>query len=237
MTIKIEFPSGDKLAAKAFGDALHRYAGEVPAAVSGHVEATPKPADHIDHVEPTPRQADHVEPTPRQADHVEPKGEDHVEGAPTVFGGSDASKVDHKGVAFNDAYCANAADPFYGSGKRSGQWKKKRGVDDATYDGWYASQLDAGAPAAETETQLDTAAAFGAAPATETAAAPAPATAGELLKWVSEQQAGGHLTADDISQAYTSAGLTVADLFPVTPPDQIAQNVAVLYGLLSGAGA
>ena len=152
--------------------------------------------------------------------------------APTVFGADTAAtdtRVDHKGVAFNADFCANASDPFYGSGKNSGQWKKKRGVDDVTYNNWYASQL--GSDSAPVEEVVDTAAAFGG--GTTHQAPDAPKDAGALLTWVSEQQTAGHLTVVDIQAAYTECGLAINDLFPPTDPAAVAQHVTNLYNSLS----
>lgn len=53
---------------------------------------------------------------------------------------------DDKGVAFNEDYCAKAKEPFYTSGPKTGQWKKRQKVEQAAYDAWYAEQLNDGEP-------------------------------------------------------------------------------------------
>ena len=73
---------------------------------------------------------------------------DYHEQPPEVLLPNDQA-VDLHGVAFDQAYCARAEEPFYTTGPRSGQWKKKRGVDDAAYDKWYTSQRDDTAQADE----------------------------------------------------------------------------------------
>ncbi len=60
--------------------------------------------------------------------------------------------VDEHGVPFDAAYCGTAKDPFYKSGKRKGQWKRRQGVDEAKYDLWHAEQVLAiPPPSRETE--------------------------------------------------------------------------------------
>lgn len=151
----------------------------------------------------------------------------------------DAQRLDLKGVPFDARYCANAGDPFYASGKKSGQWKCKRGVDEGVYDAWYAQQLQQPAhtmqtPAAEEidhTPPLATGAAFGA--VQQQPAGPILRTAGEFMAWVSEKQTAGRLTQDVINTAYQQLGIRVQDLFPPTPDNVIANNIAALYGHLS----
>lgn len=171
---------------------------------------------------------------------------DESDGLPEAgqHGHAGDTRVDTKGVAFNADFCGNAAEPFYGTGPRAGQWKKRKGVDDAAYDKWYEDALLALAPAGTlTETSEDddtpppvnTGAAFGSpAPATGGAPAgkPAPQTAGEFMAWVSEKQAGGSLSQAQIQAAYGMAGVQVADLF--TPDaSAVATHVGNLYAILS----
>lgn len=151
------------------------------------------------------------------------------------------ARVDHKGVPFDPAFCGEAAEPFYGSGKRAGQWKKRRGVEEADYDAWHASQCTAAPASAEAEPDAAPAnagAAFAppastAASAPTTPAQPTPSTAGELMQWVSEKQAAGLLTQADVNAAYAQAGVALGDLFPPTAPDVVAQNVAAAYAVLA----
>ena len=159
--------------------------------------------------------------------------------APSVFGTNSPAtdgRLDHKGVVFDDAYCANAADPFYGTGKNAGQWKKKRGVDDVTYNTWYTSQLGSDS-APDEEEVVDTAAAFGGGAATQQAPT-APKDAGGLLTWASEKQTSGSLTVDDIQSCYAECGIAIGDLFPPTDPAAVAQHVTNLYNaMFAKAGA
>ena len=155
--------------------------------------------------------------------------------------------TDTKGVPFNAEYCGQAKEPFYGSGKRSGQWKKRKGVEDAAYDEWYAGELAKlqASPASQTQAEVgeddhqpepvNSAAAFGSA---QQAPANAPQNTGEFMGWVSEKQAAGLLTQDQIQAAYTQAGVQVTDLFPPTDAATVAQRIGQLYGILSAtAGA
>lgn len=145
-------------------------------------------------------------------------------------------KRDLKGVAFNADYCGNAAKPFYGSGKKKDQWKKKQGVDEDAYDEWYATELlGANIQTTEEDSQpIDTAAAFSNNTGQETVSDPsqgeAPTDAGELMAWVSEQQTAGHLTPQDVQNAYTAASVAVQDLFD---PSKAEDAVKAVYGELS----
>lgn len=135
-------------------------------------------------------------------------------------------------------YCGEAQDPFYSSGKRSGQWKKKRGVSDKDYDDWYAeelAELRGGATDEESHqpAAVNTAGAFGNGQAQQQSAPAAPQDTGEFMGWVSEKQAGGHITQDDIQQAYNQAGVQVTDLFPPNDPQTIAGRIRQLYDLLA----
>lgn len=156
---------------------------------------------------------------------------------PDTAGNSSAPRDQH-GVAFNVHYCGEAQDPFYSSGKRSGQWKKKRGVSDKDYDDWYAeelAELRGGATDEESHqpAAVNTAGAFGNGQAQQQSAPAAPQDTGEFMGWVSEKQAGGHITQDDIQQAYNQAGVQVTDLFPPNDPQTIAGRIRQLYDLLA----
>lgn len=153
-----------------------------------------------------------------------------------------SAKLDTKGVPFDANFCANAADPFYGSGQRAGQWKKRKGVADEAYDAWYDERLQDLAPAGTVTVQTgdeggaplaNTSAAFGAANASTAATgAKAPTTAGEFMAWVSEKQAAQLLTQPNIAAAYQFAGLQIADLFGADAA-VVAKNVSSLYSILS----
>lgn len=132
-------------------------------------------------------------------------------------------RIDANGVGYNDIYCGKATEPFYNSGAREGQWKKRRGVDDREYDAWYRSEL-----AKDTDAPIDTANAFNPAPQqTQT-----PENMGELMKWVSEHQTAGHITQDHVNEAYRTAGLQLADMFSGSP-EEIKTRIATLYTSLS----
>ncbi len=150
----------------------------------------------------------------------------------------DTGKVDPKGVPFDGNFCANATDPFYKSGKNEGQWKKKKGVDQAAYDDWYAAMLSQ----VETEPEVDepaydenydTSAAFGAPVETQTAetAGDAPQDVGELMGWIAEQQTAGNLDQDKIGYAYLQAGVQVTDLFAGSEEDK-AEKIGKVYAQL-----
>jgi hypothetical protein len=150
-----------------------------------------------------------------------------------------SAKLDAKGVPFDANFCANAADPFYGSGQRAGQWKKRKGVADEAYDAWYDERLQDLAPAGTVTVNTgdeggqplaNTAGAFGAAAATT--GAKVPTNAGEFMAWVSEKQAAQRLTQPDIAAAYQFAGLQIADLFGADAA-VVARNVSSLYSILS----
>lgn len=140
-------------------------------------------------------------------------------------------RADSHGVPFDPAFCADAKDPFYASGKRNGQWKKKRGVSDEGYDAWhYSHRLDT--TANQVNQSVDTSAAFGE-PA-KGAITTAPQTTGEFMVWVSEQQAAGRITQEDLGNAYQSANLAVTDLFDKTlDAASIQANVDALFAILS----
>jgi hypothetical protein len=150
-------------------------------------------------------------------------------------------QVDGEGVAFHAAFCGISAKPFYETGKTSGQWKKRRNVDQAAYDAWYAEQLAALGAAASVDTApVDTAGAFPTTdtPPTEPAHTHAPTTCGDFMGWASKKQAAELLTQDDITTAYATAGLVITDLFPPNGDAVIAERVAVLYNaLVAKAGA
>ncbi|MCH9838640.1 hypothetical protein K0U83_23455 [bacterium] len=146
--------------------------------------------------------------------------------------------LDGKCVPFNAAYCGESKDPFYTTGRQIGQWKKRRGVEQADYDTWYEGELGkvgAQAPSAGTATgpgsstatsahataPFNTAAAFGAQPDAP-AAEPAPTDVGALMVWISEKQASKLLTQEDVNAAYQVTGVSTADLFGAGATPHIA---------------
>lgn len=121
--------------------------------------------------------------------------------------------VDEKGVAKNPQFCSDAADPFYKSGPRRGQWKSKRRVPDADYDRWYAGELAKTSPAAsddgdEPGAPVNASAAF-AAPgksAPPAAAGRNPTNVGELIGAISELQVAGNISPQQLDQLYAGVG-------------------------------
>jgi len=151
----------------------------------------------------------------------------------------DAANTDTKGVPFNEEFCGKAAKPFYASGKRVGQWKKRQGVDDLVYDSWYAAEL-AKAPttSSTTENTVNTASAFGnqaQGQQQQSIAEPtAPHDAGTLMAWVSEMQAASRITQQQVNEAYQQAGVTMTDVFPGPNKTEvtIAQAVQAVHAIL-----
>lgn len=249
--IKIEFPADRADIALAMARALHRIAtgvsiDEVTCGERPHHERAPfseRLAEKVAEIE-TKHLTVHADGVVQPAVTVVQTAAGHVDTAtgevveleqPASPG--DAARFDHKGVAFDARYCANAQDPFYATGKKSGQWKCKRGVDDAVYDAWYAQQLAAvtQAPAVvDEETDptplVATGAAFG---AVQPTVAPTLKTAGDFMAWVSEKQTAGKLTQEVINTAYQQLGVRVQDLFAPTPDNVVANNIAALHGYLS----
>ena len=153
-------------------------------------------------------------------------------------------KVDTKGVPFHSDFCGNAADPYYSTGKRAGQWKKRKGVTDSAYDFWYAgklSELDEAREEREergeddhANEQVNTAGAFGGGQRQEQPpAASAPKDTGSFMAWVSEKQAAGLLTQEDIAGAYAAAGVQVTDLFPPNDAATVEARIFQVYSPLS----
>lgn len=185
-----------------------------------------------------------VEAAPELASHVAEPGNDNAGTATGQDGGhsdqnsagaGDASKVDCKGVAFDPNFCGVASDPFYGSGKREGQWKKKRGLSEEEYDEWYAGQL-AAAPQKEAPPSDPAPVNPGAAFAGQRNNPPVnngPQDTGAFMGWISEKQTAGLLTQDDVQAAYAQAGVQVTDLFPPNDGAAIAEKLGALYGILS----
>ncbi len=129
-------------------------------------------------------------------------------------GTNTGQRVDTKGVPFNKDYCANAADPFYKSGTRSGQWKKRKGVTDDAYDQWYADALMGSKVETDDHEDADkgfnTGAVFG---SSAVADPQIPATAGDLMAWVSERQAAQHFTQQDVNDAMIRCNVGMDALF------------------------
>ncbi len=155
----------------------------------------------------------------------------------TAAGPGVLPELDTKGVGFSLKYCGVSAKPFYESGKMSGQWKKRRGVDQGVYDDWYAGELQPGAAqTAVNDAPINTAGAFNG-QTTETPTT-APTTAGAFMEWVSNKQVAGLLDAEDVKTAYTLAGFVLTALVPPNADDVVAERIAGLYATLAAkAGA
>lgn len=239
--IKIEIPAGDSQALKRFGQALIGLAADITGQpTTGDDVVLSSEGEWVDTNDKT---------VAGQLDTVSVRGKDTPladldsdlteDAARKLTSEKFAKNVEHlatdtrqdpNGVPFNPEYCGSAAIPFYASGPREGQWKKRKGVADEAYDAWYASArpIDE-APANE---QLDTSDAFGTGDQTSLAE-PIPTDCGTFMGWVSAQQAAGRLTQTQVNDGYTQCGVKITDLFPPNPADQIAQNIAKLHALLS----
>jgi len=137
--------------------------------------------------------------------------------------------VDKNGVKVDYNYCAKAAKPFYSSGKYAGQWKKGTKVTQEEYDEWYFAQRGAADQSTDPVEQYDTSNAFAA--KEEATNNEAPQGIGQFIMWTAEQQTAGHLTQDDITEAYTLLGISQADISPANPNAQA--NITGLHSILS----
>lgn len=197
--IEIKFPADNKALALAIGQALTTYAGGIVATTTAPEALTTRPAGKTPELG-----APYEEPET-------PKDESPSDLAATQEqpAASAPAEVDEKGVPFNANFCGKAAKPFYSSGKRQGQWKKRQGVDEGAYDDWYASELAKAAPPEKAEApEVDAAAAFG----KKTEAPAGPKDFGEFMAWFSEQQAAGNYEAEHMEKACQELGLTTLDL-------------------------
>ncbi len=217
--LKIEFDPNNTALAAAIGRAITEYASEGKSAPTVTEQAGEKVKTTA-----APTVTEQDSPTDHAAEKTVAGAADQV-GSDDTSAPAGAGSVDEKGVTKDDDYCATAKVPFYGTGKRKGQWKKRQGVDEDEYDEWYESQL-AKVSTPQTETKVDTAAAFGGKPANDNAA---PANGGDFMKWLSEQQNAGTVTQADIDAAYYRTGVQVADMFnPQTAGEAVAKMFAEL---------
>jgi len=131
--------------------------------------------------------------------------------------------TDNKGVKFDPAYCGRAKVAFYTTGPRTGQWKRRQGVDDAAYNSWYARQL--------TGDPVDT--------ADEEAVASLFKrpydTPNDCLLWVTEQVKSGRVAEHAHFEALTAEGLAMADLFNPDPDaaERTERAMTAIYDALS----
>jgi hypothetical protein len=134
-------------------------------------------------------------------------------------------RVDLNFVVFDAKYCGEAAVPLYASGKRKGQWKKRKSVEEADYDEWYAAQMllnhEQEAPKDQPEPNANaTANAFKKSTVVE---ADAPKNFGELMAWFASQQTAGNYDAHHLEKAFIALKLSTLDLVQDTTGEKIAQ--------------
>lgn len=233
MTIKFEFPADRKDIALAISKALAEIAGEDGAIVVRKNTAAGATMS-----------ASEVTAATLEDDAPE-KGEPSTatQGADGAHGatGTDDGRVDAKGVPFDKDYCANAAKPFYTSGKNKGQWKKRGGENgptEAEYDAWYRDELIKVTGTASTPANDEPAFDAGQAwkPAAQEAAhevkQAVPSNPGEFFAWVSEMQTAGHIVQADIDAAYPANNMDPGMLWGADPATQAAM-VAALHKTLS----
>lgn len=229
--LKIEFDAENKLLAQVIGLALCNY--------SKGVIAAPEVINTASSTTETEKAALQQE----AADTIEELAGSTATTSGRLSAGADSSatpELDEKGVAFNGQFCGKAAQPFYGSGKRKGQWKKRKGVSDDAYDEWYATELLGSNIVEEVEEVADepinTAGAFGG--GNNTPAATAPSNAGELAAYISEKQTAGLMGQNEVLQAYNMAGYEFKDLFdPSKEPTVAAAVHAAIENLIASKGA
>ena len=123
--------------------------------------------------------------------------EDVAEAEPPQTSHVDVS-VDEYGVTFDGDYCSTAKEPFYGSGPRKGQWKKRKGVSEDVYDEWHAAQREK-AHRQEPASLFDSSAAFSTQEPEDS-----PQSVGDLMTWISKRQAAKEITYQDVQDAYNA---------------------------------
>lgn len=227
--IEIKFPADRRDIAEAMGRALLALADCVPADVAEHQAPRSKRSD-----------PSYVEPDP-EAELADATAEAETADNDALLEETldKAGSVDDHGVPFNPDYCGQAKDPFYGSGPRKGQWKKRKGVDESAYDEWYASQrapqisepavvtagMPSGTGAGVAASLFDSAQAFA---KPESVQEFAPCTVGELMAWISEKQAAKIFDYQRVQDAYARTGVTVQKLFAGSPEEQ-ARDCMAMY--------
>jgi hypothetical protein len=167
------------------------------------------------------------EPTPALAAAsalaADSRGEDEGEYEET---GAATSEVDCNGVTFDPEYCGKAKEPFYGSGPREGQWKKRKGVGEAIYDNWYRARL-----ALTTEDRTPPVNTHNAFAMPEQTQRPVPGNVGELMGWISEMQGAGRLTQEIVDSTFKGLNLDIGSLFN-KPDPEVLRNIHSLYAVL-----
>ncbi len=235
MTIKFEFPADRTDIALAIGQALVSLGGGASAVATHHVVEL-EAGQAIEQIEAAQEQAQEANALDAAAvaDLQATESTNAAENAQA----SNPGEVDQKGVAKDGKYCADAAEPFYKSGKYKGQWKKRGGANGPSqeaYDAWYAGELQkVTTPSTNTPAPAEEAFDVGStwsAPAANTPAAPT--NPGELFAWVAEMQTAQRLTQADIDQAYAANNLTVPQMFGCTDLAVQGQMVTALYNTLN----
>ena len=237
MEVLIKFDDSNKELAKAIGLGLASYGMGPLLGMNGlSTTTTAKTTKKVGDVELTETETTKVEPADEKkvdtAAAFATTADDKAEPATTTTPADDIAPelieadTDEHGVPFDAGFCAKSADkPFYATGPRTGQWKKKRGLAQETYDAWYTGQRPGNT--APEPGKVDTAAAFAASTAEQTAVE-LPTEPGHLLKWCAEQTAAGRFTTDDVTAAYTACGITVADMFGPEAATHVQAILAVL---------
>jgi hypothetical protein len=235
--IKIEFPAHRSDIAVAIGRALLAI-GQTGGLDGGPVDVSPKTDTRS--AETTSEERSELykhTPDPKPGE-TETRGDSHglyehvgkteevMEEVETI------DDVDEKFVVFDAKYCGAAMVPFYASGKRKGQWKKRKSVDEVDYDKWYAAQLEQtiapdlqekDEPAPDPEKAAN---AFKKSPVVEVKA---PENFGELMAWFSGQQTAGNYEAQHLERAFKALNLSTLDLVQ----DPTGANVAAVYEYLA----
>lgn len=239
--VTISFPAENKELAECIGMALKRYGQQSADKVfdlggaselSEELQSSKLPPGTVATVVPSVS-SPLIDNTGNEDDSTTPALDPAVT-TPTV--NATTGEVDQNGVAKNPHYCGTAQDPFYASGKRAGQWKKRKGVSDEDYDAWYASaKANVHAQSATTtegqQDPVNTAVAFGDAQQTVETQDPELFTDFNLfIRWASEMQTAGHIVQEDIDAAYKLNNVTMMDLIPPSP--NAAQNVSNCHAAL-----
>ena len=232
--IKIEFPSDRPDIARHLGTALY-YIGksdDTESLLDEEIEPGSDEGKHQQHLKDTGTSEEEITSVTNNAGSNDNGGFNQEE----LDGSENLEKRDPNGVAYNAEMCANAAKPFYASGKRTGQWKKRQGVGDDEYEGWYANALANLAPEDDGEPSVNTADAFGGQDSSDDVEPVIPHDAGTLMAWVAEMQSAGRLTQEMVNAAYVQAGLGMVDIFegPDKAPDVIAGRVGEIHNILQG---
>jgi hypothetical protein len=140
-------------------------------------------------------------------------------------GKTEERRVDEKLVVFNARYCGEAAVPFYASGKRKGQWKKRKSVEEVDYDEWYALEQENDEPVQQENDEPlpdhDKAAnAFKKAPVEQS---DTPKDFPALMAWFANQQAAGNYEAQHLEAAFKALKITTLDLVQDTTGTKVAE--------------